>query len=386
LFLCYYGDFEGALEALRLGIERCRSTLNISGNPAWASHAMQVLINIARIYLFHGDLKGLFLLNQLEAFAVGTTPLEVEGILLPPAALACSGMGDDNIHKDRRQLVREAICETRLVDLVGMLVQQEQWPELSALVEEYEEGPAFRPNGVGLLLVEARVRALIGLGMPEKAASVLRSYMNEADGMHGGTFRVLLAEVLCRVGEQKEAVAHLKHVLQHLEPLTQNHEVRTVAAVRFWKYLVGLGLWRAGAADDAYSVAEEAHELAASLNDQVGQLKSCILLSQISRCTGAIPALERWRNHLIDLSGQTYYQLERAVACWELGQVSGGESYLQECLAIFNCLPAPMTARLRKFVPSIPVDFGKVPIRSFRHPELDALYTDLRFDGISGAG
>ncbi len=349
------------------------------GTRGWLAQVIQPHINLARVATARGNVDdALATYSALAHLVTDSTPLQVGRFVIGADEFQTVVTYDPSIP--------HVIQNVYIVDSLKTLLWAEKHTSLLRFVDQATQDPWISTDYLRNVLQEARARALIGTQTYPEALRVVDALASDLnrEGRPQLALYALMAEVYRRCGRDDQAQRLLSFVERHLPQLATAPDGGRLA--RNVRYLLALGHAAGGRADAAYRAAEQALGDMMVVGDEIGALKSLMLLMSVARMDGRPE--EEWRQYreqLHDLARGSGYSFERGVALLHMSRADGDRrtACLAESLAIFSSLPLALAARWRQRIRTeIPGD-AHLPIPALRPDRLGfdasvtAVYTSL---------
>lgn len=306
-----YGDIERAEILCRASIELFAELSSHSEHRALClANMVAPYINLARIYGQKGEVKeSLSIFEDIYRFGLQEQDLYIFEHRIKvtdgPAMLAVS---DPKFQK--------VMLSCRVVEAARVLQTVEDYSALLELLESNEGLPEYQDVFFKQYLLELRSRALLHMGQYDMAIEALEECCRLMSGTNTDRIVVhlLLSQIYREWGRDDSASETLDKLEAHLTAVAQF--VRRLPALRQVAYRLALERQALGNNARALEPAEKSYEWCSELNDQVGKIKTAILLLRIASSRAA---QRYWYEELQKLASTTFFRLERACAYWELG-------------------------------------------------------------------
>ncbi|HMG35494.1 MAG TPA: hypothetical protein VKM94_16265 [Blastocatellia bacterium] len=398
LYQFAYGEFDRAEDLCKHASRICLALAERESSAGWTVQAIQPYINIGRIAATRGDLqKAISIFREVFSFIN-----KEEDLMLGDRRVSAS-MVDRLVHASP---TLPRLCRSvYLMDSIrALLISRDHDGLLSFLdlIESYDE--YNRESAFQLPIIEARARALLGLGDHRGALALLNQFMarvvQEKARYPGIALHALIAGVYSEMDAPSLAKKVLASARKHVEKLTNccPEMFQTV-------YLISLSEFICGERNSALATAHIALESARQLNDQVGELKAAVLLLGIDSArdsagdsTEEFAGFDAVYNRLQSLAPCTFYRLERAVAYARLAAKEPGSDtvcptdltskYLNDTECILRSLYGGMKGIrrewLRKLAESLDTELNSRYVyspnrfNSYHHEAIDNVYLYLR--------
>jgi tetratricopeptide (TPR) repeat protein len=312
-----YGEIERAETLCRGEIELFARLSSSSAHRALClANMVPPYINLARIYGQKGEVrKSLNIFEDVYRFSLQQQDLSIFGHRIPasdvPAVFAAAPGG------------QKVMLSCRVVEAARVFQTMEDYPALLALTETNQGLPEYQDVFFKQYLLEIRSRALLAMGQYEMAMETLAECcrqmpLNTTDRI---VVHSLLSQIYREWGRNELAAETLDKLENHFAGVEKYG--RRLPVLRQIAYRLALERHALGDDSRALGPAEKAFKWCSEWNDQPGSIKTAILLLRI--CTDKTscaysPAnqLQRY-NELRQLASTTFFRLDRACACWELG-------------------------------------------------------------------
>lgn len=349
-----YGEIEKAELLCKREIELFAQLSSESPHRALCLASMVApYINLARIYGQKGEVKeSLSIFEDIYRFGAQQQDLYIFGNLIGvadgPAMIAASAPG-----------FQKLLLSCRVVEAARVLQTVEDYPALLALVEANEGLSEYQDAFFRQYLLELRSRALLHVGRYDEAMEALEECCRVMSTTNTDRIvaHLLLSQIYRESGRVDSAASTLDKLEEHLAAVAQY--VRRLPVLRQIAYRVGLERHALGDNARALVPAEQAFRWCIELHDEVGKIKSAILLLRVS---ASAEAQRRWYEQLRELATATFFRLERACAYWELGlsaELLEGDSevirqstreYLENSYDLYRSVPFVDSRRSRETV------------------------------------
>lgn len=337
-----YGEIERAEILCRGSIELFADLSHDSEHRALClANMIPPYINLARIYGQKGEVKeSLSVFEDIYRFGLAEQDLYIFGHRIrvsdAPAMFAAS---DPKFQK--------LLLSCRVIEAARVLQTVEDYSALLALVERNQNLPEYQDVFFKQYLLELRSRALLHMGQYDMALAALEEclHLMPATNTDRIVAHLLLSQIYREWGREDSARETLKKLEEYLAAVAQF--VRKLPVLRQVAYRLALERYSMDDNAGAREPAEKAYEWCRDLNDQVGEIKTAILLLRISSST----AQRHWFQELQRLASTSFFRLERACAYWELGlstesfghtdegiRHSAGE-FLQNSFSLYRSVP-----------------------------------------------
>ena len=351
-----YGEIERAEMLCRGSIELFAELSSHSEHRALClANMVAPYINLARIYGQKGEVKeSLSIFEDIYRFGLQQQDLYIFGhrisVTDAPAIFAVS---DPKFQK--------VLLSCRVIEAARVLQTVEDYSALLALVERNESLPEYQDVFFKQYLLELRSRALLHMGQYDMALDALEECcrLMPATNTDRIVAHLLLSQIYREWGREDSAHETLNKLEEHLASVAQH--VRKLPVLRQVAYRLALERHALGVNSRALESAEQAFQWCSELNDQVGKIKTAILLLRICSRTTITPSRavqRRWYEELSQLASTTFFRLERACAYWELGlsaellgHSSGSDfEYLENSYRLYRSVPFVDSQRSREAV------------------------------------
>jgi tetratricopeptide (TPR) repeat protein len=335
-----YGDIDRAEILCRGAIELFAELSSRPEHRALCLVSMVApYINLARIYGQKGEVKeSLSIFEDIYRFGLQEQDLYIFGHQIRvsdgPAMIA---VGEQKFQK--------LLLSCRVVEAARVLQTVEDYSALLELIEANEGLPEYQDTFFKQYLLELRSRAFLNMGQYDMAMETLEECcrLMPATNTDRIVAHLLLSQIFREWGRDDSAADTLNKLEDHLAAVAQF--VRRLPVLRQVAYRLALERHALGDNAKALEPAEKAYEWCRELHDQVGQIKTAILLLRICSAGNFRAAQRRWYEELQQLASTTFFRLERACAYWELGlsaELYEGQSaldYLQNSYNLYRSVP-----------------------------------------------
>jgi tetratricopeptide (TPR) repeat protein len=351
-----YGEIERAETLCRAAIEMFAELSSHSEHRALClANMVAPYINLARIYGQKGEVKeSLSIFEDIYRFGLQQRDLYIFGHRISvsdaPAMIAVS-----------EPKFQQLLLSCRIIESARVLQTVEDYSALLALVEKNESLPEYQDVFFKQYLLELRSRALLHMGQYDMALEALEECCRSMSGTNTDRIvaHLLLSQIYREWGREDSAHETLNKLEEHLATVSQH--VRKLPVLRQVAYRLALERHAMGVNSRALESAEQAFQWCSELNDQVGKIKTAILLLRICSRTTITPsrvAQRRWYDELQQLASTTFFRLERACAYWELGlsaELLGHSNdsafdYLETSYRLYRSVPFVDSRRSREVV------------------------------------
>lgn len=312
-----YGEIERAETLCHAAIEVFAWLSSTPGNRVGCLAKMVTpYINLARIYGQKGEVsEALSIFEQIRQFSLQQQDLSILGWRLDSADAPEINATEKNLQR--------VMLSCGVVEWARVLQVNEDYEALLSLTETSLEVPEYQDTFFKQYLLEVKSRALLALGKYEKAMAALSQCcqqmpLNSVDRI---VIHLLLTQLYREWGRDDLAAETLDKVERHLIAVEQHS--RKLPVLRQVAYRLALERHLLGDHSRAVEPAEKAFQWCREWNDQVGSIKTAILLLRISTAiTAGADSLSmgrHWYDELLQLASTSFFRLERASAYWELG-------------------------------------------------------------------
>jgi tetratricopeptide (TPR) repeat protein len=351
-----YGEIERAETLCRASIEMFAELSSHSEHRALClANMVAPYINLARIYGQKGEVKeSLSIFEDIYRFGLEEQDLYIFGHRISkadgPAMIAVS-----------EPKFQKLLLSCRIVESARVLQTVEDYPALLALVERNEGLPEYQDVFFQQYFLELRSRALLHMRQYDMAVEALEECcrLMPATNTDRIVAHLLLSQIYREWGREDSAHETLNKLEEHLASVAQF--VRKLPVLRQVAYRLALERHALGVNSRALESAEQAFQWCSELNDQVGKIKTAILLLRICSRTTITPsraAQRRWYEQLEQLASTTFFRLERACAYWELGlsaellgrRRDSAFEYLENSYRLYRSVPFVDSQRSREAV------------------------------------
>jgi tetratricopeptide (TPR) repeat protein len=315
LVMYYTGEYARAAEICRREIDMATGLAAAGCSAHWAFYAVEATLNTARLDALRGDRhSAVALCRQLLQFAFQRGRLTLGGCTITRADLETAPADDE---ENRKGMLR------RLNGIGGMAVWEANKAFL--LASDYDGLLRFLDEPVinalttsrvfASALMEARFKALMGLGQFDEACEVLRALRQLLDeAQDAAALRrtaILYAQLHLARGEREPALEWAARSLDRLD--RDGRPGIEVWYVRYRSALIHLIAGEHGQAK-AIELGRLARAQCATLGDQVAVIKTLCLLLQADEVD-----VEGICRQLEQEAVRCYYTAEAALAYAELG-------------------------------------------------------------------
>jgi len=391
-----HGEIERAEALCQAAIEVFAGLSSTPGNRVGCFAKMVTpYINLARIYGQRGEVsQALGIFEQIRRFTLQQQDLSILGWRLDGADSPEIIAAEQNLQK--------VMLSCGVIEWARVLQVNEDYEALLSLTETSLELPEYQGTFFKQYLLEVQSRALLALGQYEKAMATLSECcqqmpLNSVDRI---VVHLLLAQLYREWGRHRSATETLDKLEGHLTAVEQY--IRKLPVLRQVAYRLALERHLLGDDRRAMEPAEKSFQWCREWNDQVGSIKTAILLLRICTATaGSADSLSmghRWYDELLQLASTSFFRVERASAYWELGlsfdvvkpgEESSQESacwFLQNSYDLYRSVPLvdsrrsckavkqSLDWRLREPGTEIMHTHGSVEIH---HPSIDSVFDEL---------
>ncbi|HEX7335066.1 MAG TPA: hypothetical protein VF290_26425 [Pyrinomonadaceae bacterium] len=351
-----YGEIERAETLCRASIEMFAALSSHSEHRALClANMIAPYINLARIYGQKGEVKeSLSIFEDIYRFGLEQQDLYIFGhrisVADAPAMIAVS-----------EPKFQKLLLSCQVIEAARVLQTVEDYSALLMLVERNESLPEYQNVFFQQYLLELTSRALLHMGQYDMALEALEECCDLMPGTNTDRIvaHLLLSQIYREWGREDSAHETLNKLEEHLSAVAQH--IRKLPILRQVAYRLALERHALGVNSRALESAEQAFHWCSELNDQVGMIKSAILLLRICSRTTITPsraAQRRWYEELKQLASTTFFRLERACAYWELGlaaELLGHSSdtafeYLESSYRLYRSVPFVDSQRSRETV------------------------------------